>query len=189
MQRSFTIKPYYNAMRGHNYFPQNNYPQTHPYLYHASDAQGWDVYILSRRGDYKSGQRIAMDCTQINGSYFLDNSPALNAYFSPSARQPATPPGKVNSDVIVLINSAKPKNGLTEVSGEIFYVDPRLKDLTAPDLRSAFKDSAKIIVMTHIKENYLPVGQTHIFARLRDVTVTNQEIRATDDLMPQPKAP
>jgi len=179
------------AGKSHNNFPQRGYPNSHPYLYHATDSQNAQVYILSRRTDYYDGQNIFIDCSQIfGGSFYLDDSPANNIHLGPAARRqastPQTPPGEVNSDVIVMVKSTKVKNGLTEVSGEIFYVDPKLKGLTAPDLRSAFKDSAKITVMTNQKEYNFPTDKTYIFEKLRDVSVSNNIINATDSRVPKP---
>src|SRR4051812_21008629 len=117
MQKSFTIKPYYHGGRSHSLFPQQKYPQTHPYLYHATDAQGWDVFLMSRRSDYKSGQHLIIDCSLIAGSHYLDNSLSPgNTFSSPTRGQPAIPPGTLSTDVIVMVESINSRNGRTEVT-------------------------------------------------------------------------
>jgi hypothetical protein len=190
MKRLFTIKPSYNPGRGHNHFPQRKYPVTHPYLYEAFDSQGWVVYLLSKRDDYADHQKVLIDCTLLsNGNYFLDNtSPNSVLHTRPSDRhrqRNTPPPGKVNSDVIVLVDTVMPKGTLTEITGKIFYVDPRLKDLTEQSLRDAFKDNAKITVLTDVRQYNFHAGNTFIFEKLRDVTVANNEITARDGYLPQ----
>lgn len=193
MKRLFTIRPNHGLSRSHNHFPQRNYPATHPYLYEAYDSQGWIVNILSKRDDYIDHQKIMIDTSVITNNFFLDNSsPNGPVHTRPSDRhrmRNMAAPGLVNSDVIVLVDTIMPKSGLTEITGKIFYVDPQLKDLKEQSLRDAFKDNAKITVLTNVKQYNFHAGQTYIFEKLKDVTVAWQEISAKDGFLPDTLTP
>jgi hypothetical protein len=187
--RTFTIEPRQSTSPRHNQFANLGYPQSHPYIYKVHDIYGWQYTILSKRDDYYDGQKINIDCHQIGSSaYFLDNSPARgmhNGYFGQTA-SPFTGPtsGDVGSDVIVMVDSVGTKNGLTEVTGEIFYVDPKLRGLPPGTLKDAFKEKAKITVLTNVRQYNFYAGHTHIFEKLKDATVSNGKISAKDGLMP-----
>lgn len=196
--RTFTVQIGNNPSRRHNQFSNHGYPHSHPFQYKVHDAYGWQYYILSRRDDYYDGQKITIDCSQIgNSSYYLDNSPARgmsNGYgfgYSGQGLNSHTGPttGDLDSDVIVMVDSVSTKNGLTEVSGEIFYLDPKLKGLQPGTLRDTFKDKAKITVTTNLKQYNFFAGHTHIFEKLKDITVSGGKISAKDGLMPGPTGP
>ncbi|MDB5491387.1 MAG: hypothetical protein JWO78_1236 [Micavibrio sp.] len=93
------------------------------------------ISIPLRIKNYKHGDTITIDVIALNGmKYYLDNTPST--FMSPSARARArtqqalaSQTGNVDSVVIVLVDHTGIKGTQTEISGEIFYIDPRLKGL------------------------------------------------------------
>ena len=199
MQQNFIIQKQISG--GHNLLPHNGYPFSHPHSWEALDDSGNQCIIISRRNDYMPNIRVNINVRQIGGSNaYIDSSPAPllgSVVHSPASSNPGSPAtapapttssvGQIDSDVIVAVHTIKtPDAGKTIVVGEVFYFDSKLKNLQDTSLRSLFREKAAISVTTHIKPYDFNEGHTYIFANLRDISVSNDIIHATDARMPKP---